>query len=63
MSQSPKHDPKQEKLVAHIKAVEEHKLLLDTLHLNGEADLTKTINSLENLGITLEEYLKVVGIP
>jgi hypothetical protein len=63
MSQSRKQDPKQEKFAAHIKAVEEHKVLLDTLQLEDETNLAKAKNSLENLGITLEEYLKVVGIP
>lgn len=56
-------DPKHEKFKQHVKAIEEHKTLLERLHLENDADLAKAKSSLENLAITLEEYLKVVGIP
>lgn len=56
-------DPKHVKFTEHVNAIEEHKMLLEKLHLGNEADLAKAKISLENLGITLEEYLKVLGIP
>ncbi len=57
------NESKDHKFNEHVKAIEEHKSLLDRLHLESEADLTKAKNSLENLAITLEEYLKVIGVP
>lgn len=57
------HDPKHEKFTRHVNAVEEHKSLLEKLHLGNEADLAKAKASLENIAITLEEYLKVLGMP
>ncbi len=57
------NDPKEHKFKEHVKAIEEHKSLLDQLHLESDADLAKAKASLENLAITLEEYLKVIGLP
>lgn len=47
----------------HVKAIEEHKSLLEKLHLDSNINLDDIKISLENLAITLEEYLKVIGIP
>lgn len=54
---------KDAKLEAHLEAVEKHKALLEKLHLNGNAHLDEVNNSLEQLTLTLEEYLKIIGIP
>ena len=56
-------DSKDRKFSEHVKAIEEHKSLLEKLHLESDTDLAKAKNSLENLAITLEEYLKVIGVP
>ncbi len=48
---------------AHLDAVEEHQQLLQKLHLDSNKRLDEINNSLERLTITLEEYLKVIGIP
>jgi len=56
-------DMKDAKLEAHLDALEQHKALLEKLHLNGNAHLDEVGNSLEQLTITLEEYLKLIGIP
>lgn len=57
------NDSKDHKFKDHVKAIEEHKSLLEKLHLETDADLAKAKASLENLAITLEEYLKVIGVP
>jgi len=54
---------KDAKLEAHLEAVEQHKALLEKLHLNGNTHLDEVNNSLEQLTLTLEEYLKIIGIP
>lgn len=54
---------KDEKLEAHLAAVEKHKALLEKLHLNGNQHLDEVNNSLQELALTLEEYLKLIGIP
>ncbi len=54
---------KDAKLEAHLDAVEKHKALLEKLHLNGNAHLDEVNSSLEQLTLTLEEYLKIIGIP
>jgi hypothetical protein len=56
-------DLKDVKLEAHLDALEKHKALLEKLHLNGNEHLNEVGNSLEQLTITLEEYLKLIGIP
>ncbi|MDI1360670.1 hypothetical protein [Methylotenera sp.] len=56
-------DSKDHKFNEHIKAIEEHKSLLEKLHLKSDDDLAKAKSSLENIAITLEEYLKVIGVP
>jgi hypothetical protein len=57
------NDSQNTKLKEHVKAIEEHKALLEKLHLDSNIHLDEINNSLENLTITLEEYLKVIGIP
>jgi hypothetical protein len=43
--------------------LEKHKALLEKLHLDSNAHLDEVGNSLEQLTLTLEEYLKIIGIP
>lgn len=50
------------KLAAHLQAVDQHKALLEQLHLNGNQHLDEVNASLQQIVLTLEEYLKVVGI-
>lgn len=54
---------KEAKLEAHLEALDKHKALLEKLHLNGNAHLDEVNNSLQALTLTLEEYLKIIGIP
>ncbi|WP_019881051.1 MULTISPECIES: hypothetical protein [unclassified Methylophilus] len=54
---------KEATLEAHLDAVEKHKALLEQLHLNGNQHLDEVNNSLQTLTLTLEEYLKIIGIP
>jgi len=54
---------KEAKLEAHLEALDNHKALLEKLHLNGNAHLDEVNNSLQELTLTLEEYLKIIGIP
>jgi len=54
---------KEAKLEAHLDAVEKHKALLEQLHLNSNQHLDEVNNSLQTLTLTLEEYLKIIGIP
>ena len=56
-------DLKQIKFTEHADAVESHKALLEKLHLDSDSRLDEINNSLERLTITLEEYLKVLGLP
>jgi hypothetical protein len=56
-------DLKDSKLEAHLDAIEKHKALLEKLHLNNNQHLDEVGNSLEQLTLTLEEYLKIIGIP
>jgi hypothetical protein len=56
-------DLKDTKLEAHLEAIEKHKALLEKLHLNGNTHLNEVSESIEQLTLTLEEYLKIIGIP
>lgn len=47
----------------HIDAIEKHKSLLEKLHLDANIHLDEVNNSFQNITLTLEEYLKVIGIP
>ena len=51
------------KFDAHVEAIEKHKALLEKLHLDSNTHLDEINSSLERLTLTLEEYLKVLGIP
>ena len=54
---------KNTKFDAHVNAIEKHKALLEKLHLDSNTHLDEFNNSISNLTLTLEEYLKVIGIP
>lgn len=54
---------KEAKLQTHLEAVEQHKALLEQLHLNGNQHLDAVNESLQQMTLTLEEYLKLIGIP
>jgi len=54
---------KTSKLQAHLDAIENHKDLLEKLHLNGNQHLDEVNASLQTVTLTLEEYLKLVGLP
>ncbi len=58
-----KEDLKNIKFQEHAKAVEKHKALLEKLHLDSNTHLDEVPNSIQQLTLTLEEYLKVIGIP
>ena len=58
-----KQDLKSTKFNEHAEAIEKHKVLLEKLHLDSNTHLDEINNSIERLTITLEEYLKVIGIP
>lgn len=58
-----KQDLKDTKLQAHVDAIEKHKALLEKLHLDSNTHLDEINGSISKLTLTLEEYLKVIGIP
>jgi len=58
-----KKDLENTKLKDHVDAIEKHKQLLEKLHLDSNMHLDEINNSFQQLAITLEEYLKVIGIP
>lgn len=52
------------KYEAHIQAVEEHKALLEKLQQpETSVELEEVKYSLQNMALTLEEYLKLLGLP
>lgn len=55
-------DIKKQKFDAHAKAVSDHKILLEKLHLDSNIRLDEVNQSFEKIALTLEEYLKVLGI-
>ena len=57
------HELKNTKFDAHVNAIEKHKALLEKLHLDSNTHLDEVSNSIEQLTLTLEEHLKVIGIP
>ena len=57
------NDIKNIKYREHANAVETHQALLEKLHLDTDIRLDEINNSLERITITLEEYLKVIGLP
>jgi hypothetical protein len=58
-----KQDLKDSKLQEHVDAIEKHKALLEKLHLDSNTHLDEINGSISKLTLTLEEYLKVIGIP
>ncbi len=58
-----KPDIKKIKFEEHADAIEKHKALLEKLHLDANTHLDEVNHSLQRLTLTLEEYLKVIGIP
>ncbi len=58
-----KQDLKNAKFQEHAEAIEKHKALLEKLHLDSNTHLDEVTSSIEKLTLTLEEYLKVIGIP
>ena len=54
---------KNSKFEEHVSAIEKHKELLEKLHLDSNDHLDEVNQSLQQLTLTLEEYLKVIGIP
>lgn len=50
-------------LQAHRQALKKHQSLLEKLHLNTNQHLDEVNDSLQALTLTLEEYLKIIGIP
>jgi hypothetical protein len=58
-----KQDLKDTKLQEHVDAIEKHKALLEKLHLDSNTHLDEINGSITKLTLTLEEYLKVIGIP
>jgi hypothetical protein len=58
-----KQELKDTKLKEHVDAIEKHKALLEKLHLDSNTHLDEINGSITNLTLTLEEYLKVIGIP
>lgn len=58
-----KQDLKNAKFQEHAEAIEKHKALLEKLHLDSNKHLDEVTSSIEKLTLTLEEYLKVIGIP
>lgn len=58
-----KQELKNTKFKEHAEAIEKHKALLEKLHLDSNTHLDEVPNSIQQLTLTLEEYLKVLGIP
>ena len=58
-----KPDAVQSKYQEHIEAIEKHKRLLEKLHLDSNSHLDEVNTSFQKIALTLEEYLKVIGIP
>jgi hypothetical protein len=53
----------QVKYQEHLDAIERHKLLLEQLHLDSNARLDEVTDAFQQIALTFEEYLKVIGIP
>lgn len=58
-----KQDLKETTYQAHMSAIKRHELLLQKLHLDSDKRLDEAKTSFERVALTLEEYLKVLGIP
>ena len=53
----------QSKYQDHLDAVEKHKALLEKLHLDSNSHLDEINTSFQTITLTLEEYLKLIGVP
>jgi hypothetical protein len=53
----------QAKYQEHLDAIEKHKQLLEKLHLDSNMRLDEVNEAFQHIALTLEEYLKVIGIP
>lgn len=59
----PKEALLQSKYQDHLDAVEKHKALLEKLHLDSNSHLDEINTSFQTITLTLEEYLKLIGVP
>ena len=59
----PKEALLQSKYQDHLDAVEKHKALLEKLHLDSNSHLDEINTSFQTITLTLEEYLKFIGVP
>lgn len=53
----------QDKMQAHMDALERHRQLLADLHLDDNEKLDQLNETFSEMAVTFEEYLKLVGIP
>lgn len=53
----------QDKIQAHMDALEKHRQLLADLHLDGNERLDELNETFSEMAVTFEEYLKLIGIP
>lgn len=53
----------QSKYQDHLEAIEKHKALLEKLHLDSNSHLDEINTSFQTITLTLEEYLKLIGVP
>ena len=59
----PKQALVQTKYQDHLEALEKHKELLEKLHLDSNSHLDEINTSFQTITLTLEEYLKLIGVP
>jgi hypothetical protein len=59
----PKEALLQTKYQDHLEAIEKHKALLEKLHLDSNSHLDEINTSFQSITLTLEEYLKLIGVP
>ena len=59
----PKEALLQTKYQDHLDAIEKHKALLEKLHLDSNSHLDEINTSFQTITLTLEEYLKLIGLP
>ncbi|MFA6040397.1 MAG: hypothetical protein WC733_02740 [Methylophilus sp.] len=60
MSKSELHQIKYQE---HLDAIETHKRLLEQLHLDSNTRLDEVTDAFQQIALTLEEYLKLIGLP
>lgn len=59
----PKQALVQTKYQDHLEAIDKHKALLEKLHLDSNTHLDEINTSFQTITLTLEEYLKLIGVP